>query len=158
MGFRATVSGLLRTLSLPAIGTHDAGGGPSGADFSAAELGFELQSWPAATIPSPTSPTSSAAEANCTDEQIIYHNESRLPRPPEPAFLNTARSIASTSSLVLLPLSSTSSFTDSDTTTSGSGSSDSSNSLEGTGNDKIRKKRVRKKREASELCWKAYWG
>ncbi|KAI2634711.1 hypothetical protein GGS26DRAFT_589630 [Hypomontagnella submonticulosa] len=162
--FCDSVGGLLRILSPspPAIGpgstdlTHEAGGGPSGADFSASELGIELQSWPAATTPSPTSPNFSTAEANCPAGQIIYHTECQLPRLPEPAVLNTSRSITSSTSLVLLPPSSASSFTD--TTGSGSGSSSSSNSLEEIGHDTTHKKRVRKKQEASELCWRAYWG
>lgn len=176
MSFPDTVSRLLRTLllSLHAIGstnrTHEAGGGgSSGADFFAA--GLELQPWTRVPAISPTTPTTApttrkshicATVAARRADQRNCH-ELRFPEPPRPALVRPSRvgPLAKAS-----PISRASSF-ESDVSAPSSqasgGTSDTSETREERApgprwNAAQYRKAVRKKQQASELCWREYWG
>ncbi|KAI1378911.1 hypothetical protein F4677DRAFT_352418 [Hypoxylon crocopeplum] len=171
MLFAKTAGGLLRALSLPALGstnrTHEVGGsrGPSGADFFTAEL--ELQPWPAALQPpitsTPSTPRQPTTITDYSAEQRVC-DEFQLPEPPKSAVLRTRRETTPASSLVLRPISRAGS-SDSKSSTSSIDSSGSNSSSEGEagvarppGNDATHRPSVRKKQQASQLCWREYWG
>ncbi|KAI2619689.1 hypothetical protein GGR54DRAFT_125043 [Hypoxylon sp. NC1633] len=165
--------GLLRTLSLSAIGStnrsriHRAGSGGgsglSGTDLFAAEL--ELKPWPAVIQPptfassSPT-PPKIAIIADYTADQPIS-DEFRLPDPPKSAVLSVRKQTTPRSSLVVIrPIHRASSF-DSTSSRATSASGRRSEEVPETRppcNDATHQRSVRRKQQASQLCWREYWG
>ncbi|KAI2467887.1 hypothetical protein F4781DRAFT_296636 [Annulohypoxylon bovei var. microspora] len=159
MSFPNAISRLLRTLFLSwhAIGstnrTHESGGGSSGADFYAAEL--ELQPWPATSSTTRKSARSATVATRCAERRNCH--EIPLPEPPRPAIIRTRKVGAGAS-----PISRATSF-DSDASTTSREGSGTSDSIEGRAtkprwNAATYRKAVRKKQQASQLCWREYWG
>ncbi|KAI1101434.1 hypothetical protein F4804DRAFT_10971 [Jackrogersella minutella] len=161
MSFPDTVSGLLRTLAIPlrairgsTYRTHEAGGGgSSGADFYAAE--FELQPWSATPTTSQdeytTVATHSAPRSTCHEIHQI-----RLPELPRPVIIHARRETAP------CPIIRAASF-DSIASTSSQDNTRTSNISERratTSNcdDGVHRQVVSKKQQASEVCWREYWG
>ncbi|KAI1457366.1 hypothetical protein F4805DRAFT_183199 [Annulohypoxylon moriforme] len=157
MSFPDTVSGLLRALllSLRAIGSTNrapkTGGGSSGADFYAAEL--ELQPWPATSSTTRKSAKSATVTTRCAENR--NRHEFQLPDLPRSLVVHRR------SGRVKTNLTSRATSFESDVSSQSSGGTDDSLERSTTKSrwDAARYRRAaRKKQQASQLCWRGYWG
>ncbi|KAI1392188.1 uncharacterized protein F4822DRAFT_425399 [Hypoxylon trugodes] len=175
MSFADAASGLLRTLALWrtllfAIGStnrnNDIAGGvpvPSASSGPDAEL-IELRPWTATAITEPSASVPSIfsnSRERLTDTTTTNYpaadrscDEIRTPELPRAAVIRRSGRETTPG-----PICYASSFSGDPE----SSASNSSRNLEGTttkinGNDAARRRAVRKKQQASELCWREYWG
>ncbi|KAI0886056.1 uncharacterized protein GGS22DRAFT_123258 [Annulohypoxylon maeteangense] len=157
MSFPDTVSGLLRALllSLRAIGStnnriHEPGSGSSGVNFYAAEL--ELQPWPVASSTTRKSAKSATVATRCAE----YRNRRgfRLPDLPRLTVIRS-RSKSRSGGRRTRSINRIISF-DSNVSTTNDGLERSTNSSRW--NAARHRRAVRKKHQASQVCWRGYWG
>ncbi|OTB07347.1 hypothetical protein M426DRAFT_8724 [Hypoxylon sp. CI-4A] len=165
MSLADRVGGLLRTITLPVSGEGDhpagaSGIGISGADFFTAEL--ELQPWSAAATASSSSPSSRNPATSPTNsisitEQSIHDAEIPLPEFHEPTVTRIKKEETASKAGRTESISSVVSASTQNTSRTNTGPSKKQKDY--TPNDvAINPQAVQKKQQASEVCWREYWG